>query len=101
MMGAYVESQDRFIIFGGSAGGLMNDVWELRPSISSGPIDQPFTIPPGGAIQWTTGMQTGAATLGYARVRRESSLLELSQLSSRARTERLYLKPLSPHLHRL
>lgn len=31
MMGAYVEEEGRFIIFGGTAGGaLFNDVWELR-----------------------------------------------------------------------
>jgi len=29
MMGAYVESEGRFIIFGGSGDQLLNDVWEL------------------------------------------------------------------------
>jgi hypothetical protein len=32
MMGAYIESEDRFIIFGGSDPSLLNDVWELSRS---------------------------------------------------------------------
>jgi hypothetical protein len=30
MMGAYIPEEERFIIIGGSGGGFLNDVWELR-----------------------------------------------------------------------
>lgn len=30
MMGAYLEDEDRFLIFGGNGGSLLNDVWVLR-----------------------------------------------------------------------
>src|SRR5262249_31132952 len=43
MMGAYVESEGRFIIFGGSGNELLNDVWELSPATA--PADT-ASLPP-------------------------------------------------------
>jgi hypothetical protein len=38
MMGAYVESEGRFIIFGGSGSSLLNDVWELSRASTVEPL---------------------------------------------------------------
>ena len=65
MVGAYVESQDRFIIFGGSAGALLNDVWELRKSTSQG---EPLTIPGRGAVSLTSTMDGGSTVIGHTRI---------------------------------
>ena len=65
MVGAYVESQDRFIMFGGSGGALLNDVWELRQAASA---DQSVTIPGRGAVSLTSAVDGGSTVIGHTRI---------------------------------
>ena len=65
MVGAYVESEDRFIMFGGSAGALLNDVWELGKATPQG---EPVTIPGRGAASLTSTVDGGSTVIGHTRI---------------------------------
>ena len=77
MMGAYIEEEDRFIVFGGTGTSLFSDIWELRNSQSTSNAtlsfsDATFSITEdAGRATVTvtrTGDTSGQATVDYTTI---------------------------------